>query len=105
VRHGSYELEDLEEESGTRNPRIGPSSDNESRFSPLDTCPERWTERFRRRSELAETSYRAAVELKCLAASVVLHADPWHGKNFTDHFQLLNIDGSWKIMSKIYSER
>ncbi len=39
------------------------------------------------------------------AASVVLHADCWHGKNFTDHFQLLRIDGSWKIMSKIYSER
>ncbi len=39
------------------------------------------------------------------AASVVLFADPWHGKNFTDHFQLLKIDGSWKIMSKIYSER
>jgi hypothetical protein len=39
------------------------------------------------------------------AASVVLHAEPWHGKNFTDHFQLLKIDGSWKIMSKIYSER
>ncbi len=39
------------------------------------------------------------------AASVVLHADYWHGKNFTDHFQLLRIDGSWKIMSKIYSER
>ncbi len=39
------------------------------------------------------------------AASVVLRAGPWHGKNFTDHFQLLKIDGSWKIMSKIYSER
>ncbi len=39
------------------------------------------------------------------AASVVLHAEPWHGKNFTDHFQLLKIDSSWKIMSKIYSER
>ena len=39
------------------------------------------------------------------AASVVLHADSWHGKNFTDHFHLLRIDGSWKIMSKIYSER
>ena len=39
------------------------------------------------------------------AASVVLRAEPWHGKNFTDHFQLLKIDGSWKIMSKIYSER
>ncbi len=39
------------------------------------------------------------------AASVVLQPDPWHGKNCTDHFQLLRIDGSWKIMSKIYSER
>ncbi len=38
------------------------------------------------------------------AASVVLHADHWHGKNFTDHFQLLKIDGTWKILSKIYSE-
>ncbi len=39
------------------------------------------------------------------AASVVLHADRWHGKNFTDHFHLLKIDGTWKIMSKIYSEQ
>ena len=38
------------------------------------------------------------------AASVVLHADHWHGKNFTDHFQLLKMDGTWKILSKIYSE-
>ena len=29
---------------------------------------------------------------------------PWHGKNYTDHFQLLKIDGTWKIMSKIFSE-
>ena len=39
------------------------------------------------------------------AASVVLQPDPWHGKNYTDHFHLLKIDGSWKIMSKIYSEQ
>ena len=38
------------------------------------------------------------------AASVVLHADHWHGKNYTDHFHLLKIDGTWKILSKIYSE-
>ncbi len=38
------------------------------------------------------------------AASVVLHADHWHGKNFTDHFHLLKIAGTWKILSKIYSE-
>ncbi len=39
------------------------------------------------------------------AASVVLQPDPWHGKNFTDHFHLLKIDGTWKIISKIYSEQ
>ena len=39
------------------------------------------------------------------AASVVLQPDPWHGKNFIDHFHLLKIDGTWKIMSKIYSEQ
>ncbi len=39
------------------------------------------------------------------AASVVLYADSWHGVNFTDHFHLLKIDGTWKIMSKIYSEQ
>ncbi len=39
------------------------------------------------------------------AASVVLQADPWHGKNLTDQFHLLKIDGIWKIMSKIYSEQ
>ncbi len=39
------------------------------------------------------------------AASVILQPDPWHGKNYTDHFHLLKIDGSWKIMSKIYSEQ
>ena len=37
------------------------------------------------------------------AATVVLHADHWHGKNFTDHFQLLKIDGNWLIISKIFS--
>ncbi len=39
------------------------------------------------------------------AASVVLHADHWHGKNFTDHFHLLKINGTWKILSKIYSQK
>ncbi len=38
-----------------------------------------------------------------LAASVVLHADRWHGNNFTDHFHLLKIDGTWKVLSKIFS--
>ncbi len=39
------------------------------------------------------------------AASVVLHAGHWHNKNFIDHFHLLKIDGTWEIMSKIYSEQ
>ncbi len=38
------------------------------------------------------------------AASAVLHADHWHGKNFIDHFHLLKIDGTWKILSKIFSQ-
>ena len=39
------------------------------------------------------------------AASVVLHADSWHSVNFTDHFHLLKIDGTWKIVSKIFSQQ
>ncbi len=39
------------------------------------------------------------------AASVVLHADDWHGKYYTDHFHLLKENGAWKIVSKIFSER
>ncbi len=66
MEHANRELEDLEAEIGTGNTRIGPSSDNESRFSPLATCPKESVERFRRRAELADTSYRAAVGLKCL---------------------------------------
>ena len=38
------------------------------------------------------------------AASAVLNADHWHGKNFIDHFHLLKIDGTWKILSKIFSQ-
>ena len=66
MNQANHELEDLEEEIGTGNTRIGPSSDNESGFSPLATCPKESVERFRRRAELADTSYRAAVGLKCL---------------------------------------
>jgi hypothetical protein len=64
MRQASNELEDLKEEP--RKARIGPSSDSEGRFSPLATCPEQSADRFRRRAERAATSYRAAVELKCL---------------------------------------
>ena len=66
MTEANHELEGPEEEIGTGNTRIGPSSDNESGFSPLATCPKESVERFRRRGELAATSYRAAVELKCL---------------------------------------
>lgn len=37
------------------------------------------------------------------AASVVLHADHWHGNNFTDHFHLLKMEDTWKIVSKAFS--
>ncbi len=66
MKQASHELGDLEAEIGTGNTRIGPSSDNESGFSPLATCPKQSVERFRRRAKLAATSQRAAIELKCL---------------------------------------
>jgi hypothetical protein len=56
----------LTTEIASEKARIEPSSDTESNFSPLATCPEQSVDRFRRRGDLAVTSYRAAVELKCL---------------------------------------
>jgi hypothetical protein len=36
------------------------------------------------------------------AASVRLESDNWTGHRFTDFFNLLKIDGQWKIMNKIF---
>jgi len=36
------------------------------------------------------------------AASVRLESDNWTGHRFTDFFNLLKIEGQWKIMNKIF---
>lgn len=36
------------------------------------------------------------------AANVRLESDNWTGHRFTDFFNLLKIDGQWKIMNKIF---
>lgn len=36
------------------------------------------------------------------AASVRLELDDWTGHRFTDFFNLLKIDGEWKIMNKVF---
>lgn len=36
------------------------------------------------------------------AASVRLDADNWTGHRFTDFFNLVKIDGQWKILSKVF---
>ena len=35
-------------------------------------------------------------------ASVRLESDNWTGHRFTDFFNLLKIDGEWKIMNKVF---
>ena len=36
------------------------------------------------------------------AASVRLDTDNWTGHRFTDFFNLVKIDGQWKILSKVF---
>ena len=63
--------------------------------------------RGRGRPRFAAVARRCIVDITISderAASVVLHADHWNGKNFIDHFHLLKIDGTWKILSKINSQ-
>jgi hypothetical protein len=35
-------------------------------------------------------------------ASVRVETDDWTGHRFTDFFNVLKLDGEWKIMSKIF---
>jgi len=35
-------------------------------------------------------------------ANVCIEIDNWTGNKYTDYFQLLNVDGTWKIMNKIF---
>jgi len=42
------------------------------------------------------------IDIVGTAASVRLESDNWTGHRFTDFFNLLKIEGQWKIMNKIF---
>jgi hypothetical protein len=44
----------------------------------------------------------ASIEIVETIASVRLESDNWTGIRFTDFFNLLKVDGQWKIMNKIF---
>lgn len=43
-----------------------------------------------------------SIDVVGTAASVRLDADNWTGHRFTDFFNLVKIDGRWKILSKVF---
>ncbi len=44
----------------------------------------------------------AAIDLAGTVATVRLELDNWSGARFTDLFTLLKVDGSWKIINKVF---
>jgi hypothetical protein len=44
----------------------------------------------------------ARIDVVGTAASVRLDTDDWTGHRFTDFFNLVKIDGRWKIVSKVF---
>ncbi len=44
----------------------------------------------------------ADIDLVDTVATVRLELDNWTGHRFTDLFTLLKVDGSWKIMNKVF---
>lgn len=42
------------------------------------------------------------IDIAGTAANVRLDIDDWQGARFTDFFNLLKVDGVWKIVSKVY---
>jgi hypothetical protein len=43
-----------------------------------------------------------SIDVVGTAASVRLDTDNWTGHRFTDFFNLLKIDGQWKVLSKVF---
>ena len=43
-----------------------------------------------------------SIEIAKTVATVRLELDQWAGRRFTDFFTLLKIDGTWKIMNKVF---
>ena len=44
----------------------------------------------------------ASIDVVGTVASVRLESDNWTGHKFTDFFTLLKVDGTWKIMNKVF---
>jgi len=44
----------------------------------------------------------ASIDLTGSVATVRLEIDNWTGHKFTDLFTLLKVDGTWKIMNKVF---
>lgn len=44
----------------------------------------------------------ANIDLFRTVASVRLESDNWIGHRFTDFFNLLKVDGQWKVMKKVF---
>ncbi len=44
----------------------------------------------------------AGIDVVGTVATVRLELDNWTGSRFTDLFTLLNVDGEWKIMNKVF---
>ena len=42
------------------------------------------------------------IDIEGSIATVRLESDNWTGHKFTDFFTLLKVDGSWKIMNKVF---
>ena len=46
-----------------------------------------------------------SIEIFGTIAQARVESSNWHGARYTDLFQLLKVDGEWKILSKIYDTR
>ncbi len=44
----------------------------------------------------------ASIDVVDTVATVRLELNNWNGSRYTDLFTLLNVDGEWKIMSKVF---
>ncbi|MBL1141922.1 MAG: nuclear transport factor 2 family protein [Proteobacteria bacterium] len=44
----------------------------------------------------------ANIDIEGTVATVRLELDNWTGHKFTDMFTLLNTDGKWKVMNKVF---
>ena len=42
------------------------------------------------------------IDIAGTIATVKLELDNWTGHRFTDQFTMLNVDGEWKIMNKVF---